>query len=80
MTSFTVKGIPDDLYQRLKERAAAHRRSINSELIVCLERALLGDRIDPEQMLARADAVRERLGIRPYTQAALNAAKNRGRR
>ncbi len=79
MTTFTVKGIPDDLYQRLKERAAAHRRSINSELIVCLERALLGDRIDPEQMLARADAVRERLEMRPYTQAALNAAKNRGR-
>ncbi len=55
MTTFTVKGIPDDLYQRLKERAAAHRRSINSELIVCLEQALLGDRIDPEQMLARAE-------------------------
>ena len=37
MVNFTIKGIPDDLYAGLKGRAAQNRRSINSELLVCLE-------------------------------------------
>ena len=80
MTTFTLKGIPDDLYDRLKRRAAANRRSINGEILVCLEEALRGKRVDPTDMLAKIDAVRERLDIRPYTQAALDAAKRRGRK
>jgi len=31
MATVTVKGIPDQLYKRLKKRAAENRRSINSE-------------------------------------------------
>jgi plasmid stability protein len=80
MVSFTIKGIPEDLYALLKQRAGEHRRSINSEVLVCLEESLKGRRVDSARMLARADAVRERLGMPEYTQAALNAAKNRGRR
>lgn len=80
MTTFTLKGIPEDLYQMLKERAARNRRSINGEILVCLEEALRGRRVDPTDMLAKVDAVRERLRMRPYTQAALDAAKRRGRR
>ena len=80
MVSFTIKGIPDDLYARLKDRAAENRRSINSELLVCLEQTLRGRRADAPSVLARADAVRERLRMPAYTQAALNAAKNHGRR
>ncbi len=80
MASFTIKGIPDELYAGLKERAAQNRRSINSEFIVCLEQTLRGRRVDPRSPLARADAVRERLRMPQCTQAALNAAKNRGRR
>ena len=80
MTTFTLKGIPDDLYERLKQRAAENRRSINREMLVCLEEALLGKRVNQVEMLAKVDAVRERLGMRPYTQAALDAAKRRGRK
>ncbi len=80
MTTFTLKGIPDDLYERLKQRAADNRRSINGEMLVCLEEALLGRRVNQVEMLAKVDAVRERLRMRPYTQAALNAAKRRGRK
>ncbi len=36
MATITVKNIPGDLYEHLKERAQAHRRSLNSEVIVCL--------------------------------------------
>lgn len=40
MASITVKNIPDDLYKRLKQRAAANHRSINSEIIVCIEQVV----------------------------------------
>ena len=80
MAALTIKNIPDDLYEKLKASASAHRRSINSELLVCLEEALRGTRVSPEKMLARVDAVRERTHMPPYTESSLNAAKNRGRR
>ena len=33
-TTITLKGIPDDVYLRLKQSADANRRSLNSEVIV----------------------------------------------
>ena len=78
--NFTIKGIPDDLYAELKARASANRRSVNGEIITSLEESLRGRRVDPETMLARADAVRERIRVTPYTAAALRAAKERDRR
>jgi antitoxin FitA len=44
--SITVKNIPDDLYQRLKLRAAANHRSINSEIIVCIEQILHSQQVE----------------------------------
>ena len=38
MPTITVKNIPEDLYARLKAYAAANRRSVNSQVIVCIER------------------------------------------
>lgn len=40
MPSLTIKGIPDELFARLRNRADQHRRSMNSEIIVLLEEAL----------------------------------------
>ncbi|HNS57464.1 MAG TPA: Arc family DNA-binding protein, partial [Nitrosomonas europaea] len=39
-TTLTLKNIPDDVYERLKVAAEVHRRSLNSEIIVCLETVL----------------------------------------
>jgi antitoxin FitA len=47
MPSITVKNIPEDLYKRLKLRAAANHRSINSEIIVCIEQVV--DNQQPER-------------------------------
>ena len=52
-TTLTLKNIPDALYGRLKETADAHRRSLNSEVIVCLESILLPQKISVEERLAR---------------------------
>ena len=49
-------------------------------MLVLLEQSLRGKRVDSASLLARADAVRERLNMPAYTQAALNAAKSRCRR
>ncbi|MBU2444899.1 MAG: Arc family DNA-binding protein, partial [Bacteroidetes bacterium] len=39
MPSLTIKNIPEKVYKNLKRRAEFHRRSINSEVINCLEKA-----------------------------------------
>ncbi|MDE2724214.1 MAG: Arc family DNA-binding protein, partial [Gemmatimonadota bacterium] len=36
----TIKNMPPNLYKKLKARADAHRRSVNSEAISCLEKVL----------------------------------------
>lgn len=60
--TLTVKNIPDALYARLKAEAEAHRRSMNSEVIVRLESALLPRRVSAAERLARIDALRGSLG------------------
>lgn len=42
MPTLVLRNVPDDLYQRLKETAADHRRSMTQEAIVSLRAALQG--------------------------------------
>ena len=37
MATLTIKNVPEKLHKRLKESAAQHRRSINSEAILALK-------------------------------------------
>jgi plasmid stability protein len=60
MANLTIKNIPEDLYEQLKEQAAFNRRSINSEVIVCIEKAVRGRRVSPESVLETARQLRER--------------------
>ena len=78
MATLTIKNIPEKLRQRLKESAAQHRRSMNGEAISCLEKALVGSRVDPVDFLARARALRARMPKVFLTQRDLRAAKNQG--
>ncbi|MGE3774635.1 MAG: Arc family DNA-binding protein, partial [Gammaproteobacteria bacterium] len=55
-TTLTLKNIPDEVYERLKASAEMHRRSLNSEAIVCLEAALMPGRLAVAVRLARARA------------------------
>ena len=79
MPTITLKNIPDELYARLKESAADHRRSLNSEILVRLEQAVLNARIDPEAFLAKADSRRRRLALPPLSERRLKAVKAAGR-
>ncbi len=79
MPSLTIKGVPDSLFRRLKRRATLHRRSLNSEVITCLEQAASFPAIDPKAWLAEVDRLRVRLALRPLTEASLTRAKANGR-
>ena len=79
MPTLTIKNIPDDLYARLKRRAELNRRSLNSEVIVCIERAVRSRRVSPEIVLARARRLRERTAQHPITDEEFDRAKVAGR-
>jgi plasmid stability protein len=78
-TTITLKNVPDDVYARLRESADAHRRSLNNEAIVCLERVLLPSRVSAAEHLERARALRARLGGKPFDAEAIAEAIERGR-
>jgi plasmid stability protein len=79
MTTLTIKNTPEKLHERLKDGAAQHRRSINGEVISCLEKALVGSRLDPEDFLEQARPSRARIPRVFVTERDLRVAKNQGR-
>ncbi|MFO1508413.1 MAG: Arc family DNA-binding protein [Steroidobacteraceae bacterium] len=78
-TTLTLKNIPDEVYERLKDSAESHRRSLNSEAIVCLETVLLPGRIAPAERLARARALRNALPKVKFRARDVDAMKREGR-
>jgi plasmid stability protein len=79
MATLTLKNIPDDLYERLRQRAALHRRSINGEMIHCLEQALQPSKLTPEDRLQRIRALRPAIDPQAVTHEDLVAAIDDGR-
>ncbi len=79
MASLTIKNIPDDLYEHLKQAANAHHRSIDNELIHCLERALLPTRLSAAELKDAAKILRDRVLANRFDIDEIDAAKNEGR-
>lgn len=78
MPTITLKNIPDDLYETLRETARRHHRSLNSEIIHCIERTVKPQRIDPDTFLTEIAALRGRVKG-PITADAIDNAKQSGR-
>lgn len=78
-TTLTLKNIPDAVYAQLKAAAALHRRSLNSEAIVCLETVLTPGRMPPGERLGRARALRAGLKHSTFDAQAIDAIKRLGR-
>ena len=78
MATVTFKNIPDDLYEQLKQAAKAHHRSVNSELIHCLEKTYKPTRLSAAELANRASELRRRAAVRLDTDEII-AAKNQGR-
>lgn len=77
-TTLTLKNIPDDVYDRLRAAAEMHRRSLNSEAIVCLESVLMPTKIAPSERLARARQLRAELSAK-FRARDIDALKKQGR-
>lgn len=78
-TTLTLKNIPDTVYQRLKTSAEAHRRSINSEAIMCLETVLNPAQVSVQERLMRARHLRSGLGMLLVEEEQMDADKRAGR-
>ena len=79
MATVTVKNIPDELYARLKSVAKINRRSINSEIIVCIENAVVSRRIDLGEALKNARKLRHLTARHLIGDDEFNQAKAEGR-
>ncbi len=90
----TIKNMPPNLYKKLKARAATHRRSVNREVISCLERVLNPQHADQnlqdppdnpdqtEEVLAKIKDLHKRVPPIPshfLTDEFLRKAKEEGR-
>jgi plasmid stability protein len=57
MASLTIKNIPDELLQQLRQRVAADRRSLNQQILRLLEQALASsESADNRHLHAEIDA------------------------
>jgi plasmid stability protein len=79
MTTVTVKNIPPEIYEKLKRAAEANYRSINSEIIACIERAVVSQPLDLDALLANARRLRSLTAAYPANDAELTLAKRTGR-
>jgi len=76
MAALTIKNIPELLYQQLKTAAELHRRSINSEVIVCLEKTLAATKITPADRLTRIEQLRAGIKTNNITAEDIELAIN----
>ncbi len=79
MPTITLKNIPEAVYQRLKEAASVHRRSLNSEVLYCMERSLFSHKIDISERLEAARRLQLKTESHKLTDDELNRLKNQGR-
>ena len=79
MPALTIKNIPDELYHELKHVAEQHHRSINSEVIMCLKRALFPRKISPEDRLSSIRALPAQIAPDLISQEEIEQAINEGR-
>jgi plasmid stability protein len=77
--NLTLKNIPDKIYASLKAAAENHHRSLNSEIIACLERVLMPHRVGPEERLERARQLRAAAGPTTFSRRQIARAIRQGR-
>lgn len=77
--AITLKNIPDEIYDRLKAAANAHHRSVNMEVIACLEQTLLPTRATADEHLDRARQLRATLKTKKFKASDIDRAIAEGR-
>jgi plasmid stability protein len=78
VANLTIKNVPKPVLRRLKARAALHRRSLNLEVISCLETLVQPTPLDAEALLARVREIRRTPARTRLTDRALRRLKTAG--
>jgi plasmid stability protein len=80
VATITLKNLPTRLHRKLKNRAKAHHRSLNKEIIATLKSAT-GEThpVDVDALIREARAARSQF-TREITTAEIDAWKRAGRR
>ena len=68
MPSITIKSISPALHERLKDIARRHHRSLQNEIVACLERHAERPPLSKAELMAEAAALRDKL---PHSDHAL---------
>ena len=88
MKSITISNIPHELYGKIEERAKANNRSVNAEIIACLEHATATGKppmkiqTTPANILQQAQYIRKRIKTRSHntlSNTEIRQAINQGR-
>lgn len=80
MTSFTLKNVPPDLYERIKVKAKINRRSINNEIITILEQGVKARTpAEVQALLEETRKLREPTAHYVLTDEEIEKAINEGR-
>ncbi|MBI1871101.1 MAG: DNA-binding protein [Chlamydiae bacterium] len=77
MMSITLKNIPQSLHRLLKRQASLNHRSLNREMIVCLESSVYSPRVGAEAFLKRVRKLRTRISVK-LTDRFIASHKRRG--
>ena len=78
MITITIKGLSKEAHQALKQRAATHGRSLNTEAIAVLESSVRSTPADSSAVIQRARQFRNSLKFR-VTAAEVKRFKEAGR-
>jgi antitoxin FitA len=74
--NLSIKNAPDEVVQRLRQRAERHHRSLQGELLAIIEEAVAYEReLSPAELLAEV----RRLGVRTPSDAAAIIRADRDR-
>ncbi|GJL49295.1 MAG: hypothetical protein NPIRA01_05220 [Nitrospirales bacterium] len=79
MATLTIKNIPEPLVRKLKNQAEVHRRSLNHEVIQCLEQAAGSVPLNPESLIAHARTIRKSPTTTRLTDRTLQKLRTEGR-
>ena len=79
MPDVTIENIPDDLYEQLKIKANLNNRSIDSEILSCLEQALLPNKLMPEERLSQIEQLRTAISPNQITAQDIDQEIDKGR-
>ena len=80
MTAVTLKNVPVELYERVKQNAKANHRSINNELINIIQQSVMPQPLDIQGWLEKARQLRETTARYAVSDEELTRLKNEGKK